>query len=337
MTPEGHFSDAFLDEVRARTPLPALVGRDVQLARKGNLWQGLCPFHGERRPSFAVYADHYHCFGCGVHGDAIRYIMDRRGVGFVDAVTELAIDAGMVAASDAAPRKPLQPVQAPAPDEAPRKHGEALQMWLDAKPSIIDTPVEDYLKNRKIDLRSLGRVTRALRYHPALWHAGVRARLPAMVAAINLDGQHVATHRTWLEYAGGGWIKARIADNKMVLGSFAGGSIHLWRGASRKSLKDAPPGDPVVIAEGIESGLSIVCEVPELRVLAAVSQGNLGGVVLPPQIGAVILAIDNDQKPQAHAAAQRVIDRWLDRGFRNVRMARSPHGNDFNDVLRGAA
>jgi hypothetical protein len=76
---------------------------------------------------------------------------------------------------------------------------------------------------------------------------------------------------------------------------------------------------------------------PEIRVLAAVSQGNLGSVVLPPQIGCVILAIDNDQKPQAQAAAARLINRWFDRGFRNVRIARSPYGNDFNDALQGAA
>lgn len=332
---EGRFSPAFLAEVRARTPLPALVGRDVRLARKGDLWQGLCPFHGERRPSFAVYSDHYHCFSCGVHGDAISYIMGRRNVTFADAVTELAIDAGMVAASDAVPRKPLQPVQGAPPDQAPQKHAEALQMWLDAKPDILDTPVEDYLKNRKIDLRPLGRAPRALRFHPALYHAGVKARLPAMVAAINVNGEHVATHRTWLERAGGGWIKARIADNKMVLGAFAGGSIHLWRGASNKSLKDAPAGDDVFIAEGIESALSVAVAMPEMRVLAAVSQGNLGGVVLPPQMGLVILGIDNDEKQAARDAFGRVTNRWFDRGLgKNLRTARSPFGNDFNDALQ---
>ena len=237
----------------------------------------------------------------------------------------------------AVPRSAPRPVAPPASDPAPANHDAALRLWLEAKPSIIDTPVENYLKNRNIDLRPLGRAPRALRFHPALWHAGVRDRLPAMVAAITDGaGHHVATHRTWLEYAGGGWMKARIPDNKMVLGAFPGGSIRLWRGASNKSLKDAPPGDPVVITEGIESGLSIVCALPEIRVLAAVSQGNLGGVALPPQIGVVILAIDNDTKPQAQAAATRVINRWIDRGF-NVRIARSPVGNDFNDALRGAA
>jgi hypothetical protein len=237
------------------------------------------------------------------------------------------------------PSRPARQDPPPATeDPASANNAAAMRMWLEAKPSIIDTPVENYLKNRNIDLRSLGRAPRALRFHPALWHSGVKMRLPAMVAAItDGSGRHVATHRTWLEYAGGGWMKARIPDNKMVLGAFPGGSIRLWRGASGKSLKDAPAGDPVVITEGIESGLSIVAACPELRVLAAVSQGNLGGVELPPQIGVVILAIDNDRKPQAQAAAARVVNRWLDRGYRNVRIARSPFGNDFNDALQGVA
>lgn len=247
-------------------------------------------------------------------------------------------------------RRPGQPSPAPrapppaTPDPSPGQNDAAMRMWLEARPSIVDTPVEAYLKNRNIDLRSLGRAPRALRFHPALWHAGMKMRLPAMVAAItDGDGRHVATHRTWLEYAGGGWIKARLFDvngksaNKMVLGAFLGGSIRLWRGASGKSLKDAPPGDPVVITEGIEDGLSVAIAVPEIRVLAAISQGNLGGVILPPQIGVVILAIDNDTKSQAKAAAARVVNRWFDRGYLNVRIARSPVGKDFNDALRGAA
>ena len=70
----------FLDELRARTPLAAVVGRRVRLARSGRQWKGCCPFHGEKTPSFYVYEDgHYHCFGCGAHGDAIGFVMQSRG------------------------------------------------------------------------------------------------------------------------------------------------------------------------------------------------------------------------------------------------------------------
>ncbi|MBU6500163.1 MAG: DNA primase, partial [Rhodospirillales bacterium] len=86
---------AFLDELRARTPLPALVGRRVKLARSGRQWKGCCPFHGEKTPSFYVYEDHFHCFGCGAHGDAISFVMQSQGAGFPEAVEQLAAEAGI--------------------------------------------------------------------------------------------------------------------------------------------------------------------------------------------------------------------------------------------------
>jgi DNA primase len=85
----------FLDELRARTPLPAVIGRRVRLARSGRQWKGCCPFHGEKTPSFYVYDDHYHCFGCGVHGDAITFVMQSQGASFPEAVEQLATEAGM--------------------------------------------------------------------------------------------------------------------------------------------------------------------------------------------------------------------------------------------------
>jgi DNA primase len=85
----------FLDELRSRTPLAAVIGRRVRLARSGRQWKGCCPFHGEKTPSFYVYDDHYHCFGCGVHGDAIGFVMQSQGASFTEAVEQLAAEAGM--------------------------------------------------------------------------------------------------------------------------------------------------------------------------------------------------------------------------------------------------
>jgi DNA primase len=85
----------FLDELRARTPLSAVIGRRVRLARSGRQWKGCCPFHGEKTPSFYVYDDHYHCFGCGAHGDAIGFVMQSQGAGFMEAVEQLASEAGL--------------------------------------------------------------------------------------------------------------------------------------------------------------------------------------------------------------------------------------------------
>ena len=85
----------FLDELRARTPIAAIVGRRVRLAKSGRNWKGCCPFHNEKTPSFYVYEDGFHCFGCGAHGDAISFVMQTQGSSFPEAVSALAGEAGM--------------------------------------------------------------------------------------------------------------------------------------------------------------------------------------------------------------------------------------------------
>ncbi len=93
---------AFLDELRARVPLAPIVGRRVKLTRAGREWKGCCPFHNEKTPSFYVNDDKgfYHCFGCGAHGDVIRFLTEQEGLGFIDAVKQLAQQAGMEVPSE---------------------------------------------------------------------------------------------------------------------------------------------------------------------------------------------------------------------------------------------
>jgi DNA primase len=90
-------SPAWLDELRARTTLSAVIAPSVKLIRAGREFKACCPFHNEKTPSFTVNDDKgfYHCFGCGAHGDAIRFLTDQRGMPFMDAVKELAAKAGM--------------------------------------------------------------------------------------------------------------------------------------------------------------------------------------------------------------------------------------------------
>ncbi|MFT9297649.1 MAG: DNA primase [Gluconobacter sp.] len=89
------FDAAFLDELRNRTPLASLIGRRNKLVRSGRNWKTCCPFHGEKTPSFYVYDDHFHCFGCGAHGDAISFVMQSDGRSFPEAVEQLAAEAGL--------------------------------------------------------------------------------------------------------------------------------------------------------------------------------------------------------------------------------------------------
>jgi DNA primase len=86
---------AFLEELRARTPLAAIIGRRVKLVRAGRNWKGCCPFHSEKTPSFVVYDDGYHCYGCGAHGDAIGFVMHSQGASFMEAVEQLAAECGL--------------------------------------------------------------------------------------------------------------------------------------------------------------------------------------------------------------------------------------------------
>ncbi|MDR9455611.1 MAG: DNA primase [Spiribacter sp.] len=93
----GRIPDHFIDELLARVDIAEVVGERVQLRRSGSNFHGLCPFHGEKTPSFTVAADKqfYHCFGCGAHGSAIRFLMEYDRLEFREAVEQLATLAGM--------------------------------------------------------------------------------------------------------------------------------------------------------------------------------------------------------------------------------------------------
>ncbi len=87
----------FIQELIARADVVEIVGRYVQLKKGGVNFMGLCPFHGEKSPSFSVSPakQFYHCFGCGKNGNAISFLMDHAGMTFIEAVKDLAQQYGM--------------------------------------------------------------------------------------------------------------------------------------------------------------------------------------------------------------------------------------------------
>jgi DNA primase len=89
--------DSFKQDLLNRVDIVEVVSRYVQLKKAGANYSGLCPFHNEKTPSFSVSPSKqfYHCFGCGVHGNAIGFLMAYAGMGYIDAVKELAGMAGM--------------------------------------------------------------------------------------------------------------------------------------------------------------------------------------------------------------------------------------------------
>lgn len=88
---------SFIEELRAKVSIVDVVGAKVNLVRKGREYQACCPFHNEKTPSFTVNEakGFYHCFGCGAHGDIVKFEMEANGLPFLDALRKLADKAGL--------------------------------------------------------------------------------------------------------------------------------------------------------------------------------------------------------------------------------------------------
>ncbi len=162
---------SFIQELIARADVVEIVGRYVQLKKAGANFMGLCPFHGEKSPSFSVSPtkQFYHCFGCGAHGNAIGFLMEHAGMGFVEAVHDLAGQYGLqVPEDDASPeeraRAAGQRQKQATLSEVLEKAGEAYRKQLRQSPGAID-----YLKGRGVS----GEVARqyGIGYAPAGWRS----------------------------------------------------------------------------------------------------------------------------------------------------------------------
>ena len=148
-------SPQWLDELRARVTLSGVISRTTRLVKAGHEFKACCPFHNEKSPSFTVndQKGFYHCFGCGAHGDVIRWMTDQRGLSFMDAIKELAAEAGM---------------EVPAPDPRAAQVAEqqaglhevmqAAQDWYRAQ---LETPAgakaREYLATRRFDAHTMER------------------------------------------------------------------------------------------------------------------------------------------------------------------------------------
>ncbi|MDJ0641355.1 MAG: DNA primase [Erythrobacter sp.] len=106
------------DELRARVTLSSVIMRTTKLQKAGREWKACCPFHDEKTPSFTIndQKGFYHCFGCGAHGDVISWMIEQRGLSFIDAIKELAAEAGM---------------EVPAPDPVAAKKAEKRASLVD--------------------------------------------------------------------------------------------------------------------------------------------------------------------------------------------------------------
>jgi DNA primase len=106
----GRIPDQFIDDLLARVDIVEVIEQRVPLKKAGRDWTARCPFHDERSPSFTVSPakQFYHCFGCGVHGSAIKFLMEYDRLEFVDAVEDLAARVGLKVPYDGGRRTPQE-------------------------------------------------------------------------------------------------------------------------------------------------------------------------------------------------------------------------------------
>ena len=118
------------DELRARITLSSVIMRTDKLQKAGREWKACCPFHSEKSPSFTVndQKGFYHCFGCGAHGDVISWMTEQRGLSFIDAIKELAAEAGM---------------EVPAPDPVAARRAEQRAELVDVTTAAQDWFVDN--------------------------------------------------------------------------------------------------------------------------------------------------------------------------------------------------
>ena len=143
---------SFIQELIARTDVVEVVGRHVTLKKGGANFMGLCPFHDERSPSFSVspVKQFYHCFGCGASGDAIKFLTEYTGATFVEAVQDLAQQAGLVVPQDDVSPQERERAAAQRQKQATlsdvlEKAGDAFRKHLRASPRAVE-----YFKGRGV-------------------------------------------------------------------------------------------------------------------------------------------------------------------------------------------
>jgi hypothetical protein len=236
--------------LKAAVSIAGVIGETLPLKRTGRILTAVCPFHGERTPSFTIYSDHFHCYGCGAHGDVIDWLRRARGMSFADAIAYLTGGGSSIVCH-------AQPAERWNRPGHPRMQEIARVIWSDA----IDphsTLAEAYLHSRGLELPD----EPVLRFHPRC--PCDKDRLPAMVALMSdpLTGDPRGIHRTFLLPDGSG--KADIPEPKMMLGD--AGVVRLYE----------PETAGLGLAEGIETALAVAQCVGWGPVWAAGTAGAIG-------------------------------------------------------------
>jgi hypothetical protein len=304
-----------LEHIRSTVSIETVIGRYVALKRVGGVLKGVCPFHGEKTPSFVVYRESFHCFGCGERGDVTDFIIKLHKVNYQEAFKILGSDALIAATPIAAVSYEVQAGKRQA------EISKANAVWRAARSIEPESPAGAYLALRGIPAFAR---SKALRFYPFTYHPG-RSCHPALIGNIQgPDGDTIGVHRTYLTDEG---RKAPVDPPKAVKGTHMGGAVRLH-----------PAGPVLLVAEGIETAAS-ASMIFRLPAWSAVSSQNMArAMVLPAEVTDVVIAADHDgvkgeQKVDPGLeAARRAKRRWNMEG-RIVRIfCPFDVGVDFNDL-----
>lgn len=306
------------ERIRPMVDLASLVGSTVQLEKRRGDWSmGLCPFHAESNPSFAVRHSRqtFNCFGCGAHGDCFDWVQRIHSMDFRAAVTWLAAQAGAPGteryrAATAPIRR--QPVREPSPA---KNEAAARSIWRECRP-IAGTQGEAYFRGRGITIP----LPSTLRFSRGLKHGPSGLVLPCVVAAVcNFEREVVGIWRIFLDPEEP--LKADVQSNKMGLGRASGCAVRL-----------SPLTDTLAVAEGIETALSIAEVRPEWTVWSVLSAGGFRSLLVPPEVKRVAFCRDND-RASADASMSRAME-LNEGGIEAVCITPGGRkGYDFNDLL----
>lgn len=294
------------------------------LKKAGRELVGLCPFHNERSPSFQVNdaKGTYHCFGCGASGDAITFLRQKTGAGFVECVEILTGDRfPIVSEEERAKRKDVDA------RETAERIGLARSIWAASLPPA-GTPAEVYAKSRGItmDLPPSVRFVMTPRYRNA--DTGEVGRdHPAMACAlVDADGRLVGVQCIFLADGGRRKYERVRADGskakaKLTFGVLAGAAFRL-----------GPKSESILKCEGPEDALTLRQETGR-TVWAACGTANLAQLIYPPWVRHVCVAGDNGQA--GRAAAERAMQADLALGLTVDKTFPADAFKDWNDQLRG--
>ncbi len=289
---DRRFDPALLDQILDRTPLASLIGANVALKKTGKAQTGCCPFHGERTPSFNVYEKHFHCFGCGEHGNAFDFVRKNDGISFPEAVKRLAADAG-VDLPQGAPR-PASPAERAAQEAAAQER----QRRIEAK-AIADAREKD--AREEAIAKQAGRIWAKGMPAPADHPYLVRKEIGPDGLRVDAKGNLLVPMR---EEDGKLWNLQTIAPDgkKMSLWRRAADGVEGGRTQGLSAALGTLDGvQAVVVAEGRATGAS-VREATGLPVRIAFSSNNLAHVIRAlrerhPDLP-IIVAADNDHQKE---------------------------------------